>query len=289
MGKVINPGDEIYTKIAGVTHKNEEGRSIQRILKDLADYDPDSLELTLEREPDNPYDENAIKVYCEGEHIGYIKAELAKKLADLVDNGVVSGAVSEITGGTEGHPHGCNICLTVEDEPVSAAHRYVTVKRPKSQECDTQDWFDADGKLSVWLDAKILSSFSTTALIAYHKILSNTAHDEIAKSKDSPHLADLDYMDKLSAELQLVGSECSRRTEQIRASVEPSGPENRKPTFKEGCVQQKWILLVFAILFCAGGVLNCGLDRTINFLGLFMTGLGLFCLVCFLIGIFASD
>lgn len=284
MGKVINPGDEIYTKIAGVTHRNEEGRSIQRILKDLADYDPDSLNLTLEREPDNPYDENAIKVYCEGEHIGYIKAELAKKLADLVDDGVVSGSVSEITGGTEGHLYGCNICLTVAEEP--ASRRYVTVKRPKSQERDTQDWFDADGKLSVWLDAKALSAVSTSALTAYHEILSSTARAELAKSKDPQYQADLDYMDKLSDELQLVGSECKSRTERIRASAKPSLPENRKPTFKESCAQQKWLLLVLGIFIAAFGILLAAAEYKMGFV---MIALAVFSIICFVVGIFASN
>lgn len=279
MGKVINPGDEIYTKIAGVTHKNEEGRSIQRILKDLADYDPDSLELTLEREPDNPYDENAIKVYCEGEHIGYIKAELAKKLADLVDDGVVSGVVCEITGGTEGYTYGCNICLTVEDELGSAAHRYVTVKRPKSQECDTQDWLDADGKLSVWLDAKALTTLSITALIAYHKAISNSAND-------AQYQADLDYMDKLSDERQLVGGEYKRRKEQSRASAKPFLPEDRKPTFKEDCARQKWLFLGLGILTAIFGV--AAIAKGIG-VGVFMIILAVISVVCFVIGVFASD
>ena len=277
MGKVINPGDEIHTKIAGVTHKNEEGRSIQRILKDLTGYDPDSLELTLERELNNPYDENAIKVYCEGEHIGYIKAELAKKLADLVDDGVVSGSVSEITGGTEGYPYGCNICLTVAGKTKARTIRRTTVSSSTASTQDNSDWFDADGKLDLWVDAETLSILSLDALERYQEVVRKILDVEVEKRSD------LQYTEKLLAQYKLAVAEYTSRANEIRSS------KQQKPTFKEGCVQQKWILLVFAILFCACGVLYCTLDRTINFLGLFMTGLGLFSLVCFLIGVFASD
>ncbi len=40
----------------------------------------------LEREPDNPYDENAIKVIAHGEHIGYVAKEDAVEIASIMDN-----------------------------------------------------------------------------------------------------------------------------------------------------------------------------------------------------------
>lgn len=43
-------------------------------------------EITFEREKDNKFDENAIKVLGNGEHIGYIPATLAQMLAPKMDN-----------------------------------------------------------------------------------------------------------------------------------------------------------------------------------------------------------
>jgi len=44
--------------------------------------------LTLEREPNNPQDPNAIKVLHEGRHLGYIGREQAAGLAPALDRGV---------------------------------------------------------------------------------------------------------------------------------------------------------------------------------------------------------
>ena len=142
---------------------------------------------------------------------------------------------------------------------------------------DISDWFDADGRLDLWVDAETLSILSLDALERYQEVVRKVLDVEVEKRSD------LQYTEKLLAQYKLAVAEYTSRANEIRSS------KQQKPTFKEGCVQQKWILLVFAILFCACGVLYCALDRTINFLGLFMTGLGLFSLACFLIGIFASD
>lgn len=39
------------------------------------------MELLLEREPDNPKDKNAVKVFFEGIHIGYVERDIAKQLS----------------------------------------------------------------------------------------------------------------------------------------------------------------------------------------------------------------
>ena len=62
------------TKVVGVTKNNDEGVDIQNILPELED----GSKLNFAREPNNPYDTNAIKVICDYQHIGYIKAELAE-------------------------------------------------------------------------------------------------------------------------------------------------------------------------------------------------------------------
>ncbi len=98
-----------YTKVVGVTKNNDEGQPIQTILPTLDECDS----LTFVREPNNPYDSNAIKVICEYQHIGYIKADLAKNLAPLMDSGrKLTGYICEITGGN-GYTYGCNIHIGI--------------------------------------------------------------------------------------------------------------------------------------------------------------------------------
>lgn len=97
------------TKIAGVTKKNDGGIDIQSILPTLDDGDV----LTFVREPDNPYDKNAIKVICDYQHIGYVKADLAEEIAPLMDEGkTLKGCISEITGGGDKN-YGCNIHISI--------------------------------------------------------------------------------------------------------------------------------------------------------------------------------
>lgn len=98
-----------YTKVVGVTKNNDEGQPIQTILPTLDECGS----LTFVREPNNPYDSNAIKVICEYQHIGYIKADLAKDLAPLMDSGrKLTGYICEITGGN-GYTYGCNIHIGI--------------------------------------------------------------------------------------------------------------------------------------------------------------------------------
>lgn len=46
------------------------------------------VELQLEREPENPYDSMAIKVFYNGAHIGYIERGQAAFIAPWMDQGV---------------------------------------------------------------------------------------------------------------------------------------------------------------------------------------------------------
>ncbi|SJZ72389.1 single-stranded-DNA-specific exonuclease RecJ [Selenihalanaerobacter shriftii] len=90
----IGEADQFYTKVVGVTF---EGR--QDIIKDLESGD----ELKLVREPNNEYDESAIKVETiSDQQIGYLNANLAQYLAPYLDVGFdYKATVSEITGGGE--------------------------------------------------------------------------------------------------------------------------------------------------------------------------------------------
>lgn len=57
-------------------------------------------ELTLEREPTNPRDKNAIKVIYNGFHLGYIEKDVAMGLACTMDQGQHTMAVITRTFGT---------------------------------------------------------------------------------------------------------------------------------------------------------------------------------------------
>lgn len=84
----------IDTRIAGVKCTNDKGKEIQAILPALHKGD----KLIFVREPQNEYDKNAIKVICDYQHIGYIKSELAEKIAPLMDCGrIPKGIITEIT------------------------------------------------------------------------------------------------------------------------------------------------------------------------------------------------
>lgn len=87
------PGEEIITKVVGVTF---EGR--QQVVAQLSTGEP----VWLTREPQNPYDANAIRVQrANGQQIGYINRALAAKLAPCFDRygAAVPANVLNVTGG----------------------------------------------------------------------------------------------------------------------------------------------------------------------------------------------
>lgn len=121
-------------RVAGVTKENDQGKDIQNILKRLAggykrneyieswngntkkemlEYGYEGFEfedelisniIRLEREPDNPHDSNAIKVYIkdvnDGEHhVGYIKREETEEVVALTHDKDIIGIDVEFTGG----------------------------------------------------------------------------------------------------------------------------------------------------------------------------------------------
>lgn len=101
---------DVLTKVVGATKNNDEGVNIQNILPELED----GSKLNFAREPNNPYDTNAIKVICDYQHIGYIKAELAEEIAPIMDSGKeLKGYITQITGGIDGKNYGCNIHISI--------------------------------------------------------------------------------------------------------------------------------------------------------------------------------
>lgn len=84
-----------FTKVAGVSW-------YQAVVKKCQVGD----DLYLEREPDNPVDENAIAVYHpSGKQLGYIRANVAVDLALEMDDCVpIRAIVKDVTGGTPDKP-----------------------------------------------------------------------------------------------------------------------------------------------------------------------------------------
>ena len=103
--------EEFYSKIAGVTHK-KDGADPQRLLQRCRA----GQELKLVRDPQNEYDENAIKVCLPtGDQLGWINKDVAaRNLARDIDRGDrIKVVISEVTGGTRSRPdRGCNIKIT---------------------------------------------------------------------------------------------------------------------------------------------------------------------------------
>lgn len=72
------------TRLVGTRFQSAEAKEAIKILS--VEYSA----LSLEREPENPYDVNAIKVLTnDGElHLGYIQADLAEVIAPIMDSGI---------------------------------------------------------------------------------------------------------------------------------------------------------------------------------------------------------
>src|ERR1017187_4539120 len=111
--------DSFFSKVAGVTSKNDNGTSRQNYI--LA-FCKSGMPLILKPEPQNRYDNNAIAVYIKARslffftsevQIGYLSAEIAAEFSSLVKEGAtISGSISEITGGKKGKESlGVNIHL----------------------------------------------------------------------------------------------------------------------------------------------------------------------------------
>jgi len=108
----IGEADDFYTKIVGISF---EGR--QDLIAGLAPGDP----LALVREPENPHDSNAIAVRYGRLHLGYVRREIASRLAPNFDAGDRYGAsVGSITGGGERNV-GVNIRVRRERARVAIA------------------------------------------------------------------------------------------------------------------------------------------------------------------------
>lgn len=99
-----------YTKVVGVTFNG-----IQSILPQLHEGMP----VQFIREPNNPFDRNAIGIWCNGKKIGHLSADEATSIAPQMDRGIpYDGAISQITGG-KGKTYGCEISVNVYKPSIS--------------------------------------------------------------------------------------------------------------------------------------------------------------------------
>lgn len=95
---------EFYTKVVGVSF---DGR--QRIIRQTKVGET----LSLVREPNNPYDRNAIMVLnSSGSQLGYISKDVASNLAYNMDSGArYIATVTNVTGTNPGDVMGVNILV----------------------------------------------------------------------------------------------------------------------------------------------------------------------------------
>ena len=128
----------IFTKVAGVSHKNKDRRSRQAIIKRLEKefvgdrlftitFGPGTPQFLLEDEPDNPMDPNAIKVLTEQkEQIGYLNKELAADIKMRSAAGYRYMALLAAFTGQDEDTRGVNMLIieAAPDAPDSAGGRY---------------------------------------------------------------------------------------------------------------------------------------------------------------------
>lgn len=105
----IGERDSFPTKIVGVSFEGRQDR--------VAGLVP-GQELELQRHPENPADENAIGVWFGGWQIGFLRRQIAKHLAPLIDGGVrYTARIEHVTGGTDGKNRGVNIRVERDRAP----------------------------------------------------------------------------------------------------------------------------------------------------------------------------
>lgn len=87
--------------VTGESQKNRDGSDRQTILWKTKPGDP----VRLVREPDNPYDEDAVAVYVKHGQIGYVSRDYLHWLAPMLDEGMdVKAIVHAVRGGTGDKP-----------------------------------------------------------------------------------------------------------------------------------------------------------------------------------------
>lgn len=119
-----------YTKVAGVTFNNtgENTENRQRIIRDLNNkglLNP-GQPLQLSLDPNNPYDQNAVRVIGpDNRQLGFLPKDIAKTVSPAMRSGKqYSACVSAVTGGDIDCAYGINIRIT--ERSTKEAHSQTT-------------------------------------------------------------------------------------------------------------------------------------------------------------------
>ena len=130
-----------YTKVAGVCFENDDGTHRQDILKKCEK----GMRVNLIPEPDNPYDENAVKVVLENtsEQLGYLNRYQAPDIIEKIKYGAqVVGIIRQITGKDQ-DLLGCNLQLiTILEDPEEELHWDFEREWHDGEDEDFDDWLD---------------------------------------------------------------------------------------------------------------------------------------------------
>jgi len=98
-------GRNAYTiAVVGEGHQNRDGASRQALIRK---HCKSGVRLAFQREPENPYDANAVAVMVAESRaqIGYLSKDNAKWVAEVMDRGGgFDVAVTEVIGGTRKKP-----------------------------------------------------------------------------------------------------------------------------------------------------------------------------------------
>ncbi|MEA1618684.1 HIRAN domain-containing protein [Erythrobacter sp. T5W1-R] len=105
--------------IVGESKNAADGTPRQHL---LARVDPADA-VTLQRQPENPYDPNAVAVLWEGRDIGFLPREDAATIAPALDEGRPYAAhVHELRGGVKGYTsYGVKIAIAWDGKPLPPA------------------------------------------------------------------------------------------------------------------------------------------------------------------------
>ncbi|WP_363321462.1 HIRAN domain-containing protein [Novosphingobium sp.] len=108
------PRKKLY-HLSGEGQVNGDGSHRQAILKSCLP----GMSVDLVREPNNPYDPNAIAAHVNGMCIGYIAREDAEALVGHMELGrVFKAQINELRGGMRDFPNfGCVLCVVDEALP----------------------------------------------------------------------------------------------------------------------------------------------------------------------------